>query len=100
VSTDDVDQVGKVAKRQRLRLARAEVLMHLHMAAERWSSELVGRESGVLPFAEWPADDPWRVMARTYDLTAADLSRLCSEVADQMHARAGRAGYDETWDAK
>lgn len=89
---------GPAPKRARARLARAEVLMHLHMTAERWSSELAGREPGALPFEEWPADEPFRVMARTYGLTAGDLSRICAGLAEQLHGQAERAGYAETWE--
>lgn len=54
-----------VPKRERNRLAKAELWMHLAMAAERWSKSLVDADNG-RPVAEWPHDErnnAWMVIA-------------------------------------
>jgi len=83
-------------KRARARLAKAELLAHLSMTADRWACEVDDTEPGTRPFAEWPETDPRVALCRTYRLTPTDLARLCREISAELEARAVRAGYDET----
>jgi hypothetical protein len=87
----------KTPKRQRRRLARAELLMQLATTAERWSREVAGTEPGCRPIAEWGEADPMVTICRTYDLTAADVARVLTELAEQLENRALRGGYEEAW---
>lgn len=85
-------------KRERTRLAKAEVWMQLAMTAQRWADEVADVPgTGTLPFAEWPADDPRRELARRYGLTPAELAQVLASVADQVENRAMAAGYEQTW---
>lgn len=79
-------------KAEREQAARAELLLQLSVAADRWASEL-RNECGGLPFEQWPEDDPLRVVARSYSLTREDLARLAATLAEQLERRAIRAGY-------
>lgn len=85
-------------KRERRRLAKAELLVQLAVTAEHWSRSLAGTESGVRPVAEWPSDDPFVTLCRTYALTPAELSAICHQLGDEIEARAERAGYPDHYD--
>jgi hypothetical protein len=85
-------------KRERRQLAKAELLVHLAMTAERWSNDLTGTDTVCRPVAEWGDDDPFVVLCRTYDLTPAELARICHGIGDEIEARAIRAGYDNHYD--
>jgi len=84
----------RLTKRQRQRLAKAELLMALASTAERWKRELSG-DGGGLPPAEWPAADPFVTLCRLYRLAPADLARLCHQIGGELESRSLRAGYDE-----
>lgn len=86
-----------MSKRDRTRLARAELWLHLAMTAERWARYCEDAEPGVIPFAEYPADDPLVTLCRTYDLSPQDLARAARSVAQQAENRAIRGGYEEAW---
>lgn len=88
-----------LTKRERTRLVRAELWLHLACAAERWARliEGEGTEDGAVPFADWPKDDPLVALCRTYELTPADLARACRSVASQAETKAIAAGYDDTF---
>lgn len=92
------DDLTTTPKRERLRLAKSELVAHLSMTAERWASELSDREPGFRPFAEWPEDEPMVALCRTYGLTPLDLARLLTDLSLQLQARAERIGYDGRWD--
>ncbi len=81
-----------VTKRTRTRLAKAELWLQLATTAENWAGYCALGLDGD------PPDDPLVRLARTYDLTAADLGRLLSRMGAELETRALRAGYDETWD--
>lgn len=83
-------------KRERKRLAKAELWLLLAIKAQKWSSECVGAD-GSRPMSEWGDDDPMVTLCRTYDLTAADLSRLLTTMGDELERRALRAGYEDAW---
>jgi hypothetical protein len=89
-------RTGKRRKSQRRRLASAEVWMQLAMTTERWKAEVTDNSPRTTPFAEWPDDDPLKLLCTTYDLTPADLAKLLDTIGAQLEARATRAGYDET----
>lgn len=84
-------------KRERTRLAKAELWMLLASTAERWANDLAGN-GPVRPFEEWGDDDPMVAVARRYQLTPADLARLMGSIADQVETRALKAGFEEHWD--
>lgn len=88
----------KTPKRDRVRLARSEILAFLGITCQRWDEELRGTEPGVLPFDQWPADEPMVVLCRTYKLTPADLAHICADLGDSLIYRATNCGYDERWD--
>jgi hypothetical protein len=83
-------------KSARKRLAKAELLLHLAVVAQGWANDVSDADDKTIPFAEWPADDPLKQLATTYDLTSSDLARICTQLADQLEARAERAGYGES----
>lgn len=85
-------------KRQRQRLAKAELRLKLAVAAHGWQQALLGQAFGLKPPQQWPADDPLVTLARTYDLSFAELARLCDQLGAEMEGAAIRAGYDEHWD--
>lgn len=85
-------------KRERVRLARAELLMYLASITESWKKQLRNEDPKVLPFEEWDVDDSFRVLGRTYNLTGTDLAKLCDELGGQLEARAERAGYADHLD--
>lgn len=84
-------------KRARVRLAKAELLVMLAVKAEEWKQMLAGT-AGCLPPDQWPDDDPFIELCRTYQLTPADLSRLCNQLGEDLEHRAIRVGYDEHLD--
>lgn len=89
--------VKKRLKKERVRLVRAEMLMHLAMTADRWADEVTDDDQGATrPFAEWPADDPLRKLCEAYNVTAADLGAVLRDLAEQLQRRADRSGYAET----
>jgi hypothetical protein len=90
-------------KRERRRLARAELLLHLAVTVERWGKTLVeaGTGEGAArnpSVEEWGRDDPLGALCRTYGLSPADLAQECHRLGDEMEKRALRAGYAEHWD--
>lgn len=84
-------------KRERCQLAKAELLLQLAVTAQRWTDELRDKNGG-LPVAEWPADDPFITLCRTYRLDPADLGAVAEQIADELEQRAIRAGYDRGWE--
>lgn len=82
------------AKRDRKRAARAALIAELSMTAERWSSELAGKEKGVTPPEEWPDSDPFVRLALLHGLSFADVSKLCADLGAELEERALRNGYD------
>jgi hypothetical protein len=83
-------------KRKRVKLARAEMWLQLAMTAQRWADEVAGTQPGaVLPFAEWPTDDPIVEVARRYGLTQVDMVRLLTDLAQSVEDRAVRAGISD-----
>lgn len=87
----------RVRKSERLRLARAELLVQLAMSAGRWANELRGGP-GARPFEEWPHDDALKSLCRTYRIDRTDLAKAADDLADRLERQAIRAGYDERWD--
>jgi hypothetical protein len=95
----DARNPADYSKRERTRLAKAEVWMQLATTAQRWSDEVANAPTArTIPFAKWPADDPRVELAARYGLSAADLAKLLASVADQVETKAMAAGYEETWD--
>jgi hypothetical protein len=86
-------------KRRRVQLAKSELLLHLAMTAERWSRECESTQPGVIPFDQWPDDDPLVTLCRTYQLSPADMARACRQIAEETEGRAMRAGYEDHYDA-
>lgn len=85
-------------KRERVRLARSELLVQLATTAERWRKELLHEEGcGTISPEEWGGDDPFVQLARAYDLSYADLARICDKLGDDFERRALRSGYEEAW---
>ena len=86
-------------KRERKRLAKAELLMCLAVLCETWRKGCTDEDpSHYLPFAEWADDDTFVALARTYQLTGADLGKLLWQIGGELENRAIRAGYDDYWD--
>lgn len=86
-------------KKERVRLARAELLMLLAGKAGQWADWLLGRDGdGSWTMDDWPEDDTFRTLCRTYGLTKEDLARLLYEQELNDEDRASRAGFDEHWD--
>src|ERR1700720_2732241 len=87
-----------VRKRERTRLAKAELWLPLAVKAQEGSDDVGGRTIGVRPMSEWGEDDPMVRICRTYNLTEADLARILGRMADELENRALRQGYEECWD--
>lgn len=88
---------ASVGKRERVRLAKAELLMSLAVTAERWASEIEGTAEGVIPFAQWPDDDQRKTLCHTYGLSQADLVRITRGLAQEIENSSMRRGYEDVW---
>jgi len=90
------------AKRERRQLAKAESLMDLAIVAGGYASDLrtglIDGTVGIKPVAEWGDDDPHVIRCRTYGLTPVELAAVFTGIADELEARAERAGFERTWD--
>lgn len=86
-----------VRKRERSRLAKAELWMHAAAWAENHARQVEGSGAGMLPFDQWPEDDPMRQLCITYALTPADVARLLRSIGAELENRAMRAGYEQAW---
>lgn len=82
-------------KRERTRLARAEMWLQLSMSAQRWADEVTDNSPDSKPVAEWSPDEPLLVIMRTHDLSQADLGRLLTTMAQQLENKAIASGYGE-----
>lgn len=82
-------------KRRRSKLAKAELWMSLAVTAEGWADQIDGADPATKPLDEWPADDLFVTLCRTYKLSPADLARLCRQIGQEVENRALNAGYDE-----
>jgi hypothetical protein len=83
-------------KRVRTRLARSELWIELACKTEQWAKDIEG--TGLTkPFDEWPHNDPFRVIAATYELSGADLVRLLRSLGAQCEAHAMHSGFEEAW---
>lgn len=88
-----------VPKRERMQLAKAELLVSLACVAHRWRGELLHETpSEVAPPEAWGDADPLVRLARTYGLSFHDLAQLCDRLGAELEGRALRAGYDQHWD--
>lgn len=87
----------RVRKSERMRLAKAELLLSLAMKAQEWADDVSDANSMTKPFEQWPDDDRFKQLAITYGLTGRDLGSILTKLAQQLEDRADRAGYDETW---
>lgn len=85
-----------IPKARRRQLLKSELLLALAVKTEIWASEVTD-DSDAQPFAQWPADNPFKVFCKTYDLTPADLAKVLRTIGDELEKRAMRAGYDEAW---
>lgn len=93
-------------KAVRMRLVKAELTQMLANYCLSKQHDLDGTNAGpdaplerrVLPVWQWPDDDPFRVLMRTYDLTALDLAKIYDQLGELLESKAARGGYDETWD--
>lgn len=94
------------AKAARMRLVKAELTQMLANYCLSKQHDLDGTNASadtptdrrVLPVHEWPADDPFRVLMDTYDLTALDLAKIYDQLGEMLEAKADRGGYSETWE--
>jgi hypothetical protein len=86
----------RVPKAERKRLAKSELLLNAAVTVQRWANDLTGKNP-TAPFSEWGEDDPFVSLCRRYDLTPADLAKIAEGLAEQLEARAIRAGYEEAW---
>ena len=84
-------------KPTRRKLAKSEGYMFVACTAQRWADEIEGK-ARVLPFEEWPENDPHRTLARTYGLTKEDLVALFTQIGQELENRAIGLGYDDHWD--
>lgn len=89
--------VADVPKRQRTRLAKAELLMLLAVHMEQTGADVDGTSGRTRPFAEWGDDDPLRQLCHTYGLGQADIARLCRALASELENDAMRRGFEDAW---
>lgn len=84
---------AELTPRERRQCAKAVLLLHLAITAGRWADEVMDR-GDLRPFDEWSAGDPRQELLDHLALTKPDLDRVLNELADELEARANRAGYD------
>jgi hypothetical protein len=82
-------------KRRRVTRIKADLWMQLAMTAQRWADQVSNKAPGLIPFDQWPADDPLRQMCERHDLAPSELALIITSVADQLEARSESAGYGE-----
>lgn len=80
--------IDDTPKRQRTRLARAELWLQLAMVAGRWEGYAIDASRQV---------DELDDIARRYGLSGPDMRRACKSIADQCERRAMSGGYEEAW---
>jgi len=84
--------------------AKAELLMLLAVRAEEWGDQLhKGVPTGepatswgtptIHALDTWPVDDPFRIIAATYNLSPRQLQAILSELGQELENRAERLGY-------
>lgn len=89
--------VADVPKRQRTRLAKAELLLLLAVHCEGTAADVDGTSGRTRPFSEWGDDDPLRDLCHRYGLGQADIARLCRGIASELENSAMRRGYEDAW---
>jgi hypothetical protein len=89
--------MAKAPKRERRRLATAELWLQVAMTVQEWADGVSDARTGWLAFAEWDPEDPLRQLCERYQLSPSDLRKLLEAMADQLEARAVRAGYADAW---
>lgn len=89
--------VADVPKRNRTRLAKAELLMLTAVRTEQLARQVDGTDEVCKPFSEWPDDDPLREVAHRYGLGQADIARLLRGIAQEMENSSMRRGYEDAW---
>lgn len=89
--------VADVPKRQRTRLAKAELLILLAVHCDGVAADVEGTSGYTRPFAEWGDDDPLRDLCHRYGLGAADITRLLRGLGAELENSAMRRGYEDTW---
>lgn len=72
------------------------------MKTESWRRDILGIPDAdgrlrVIPFDQWPDDDPFRRLCRVYQLSAGDLAKVLTEIGGELEVRAMRAGYEDAW---
>lgn len=100
--TKEVEGVGL---RDRRRMARSVMWLHLAMKAEQWADELTGRADtdgcgfALAPYEDWSPSDPLRRICIVLDLTPAQLAEVLHDMGQLCEDKADRLGYDEVPEA-
>jgi len=89
--------VADVPKRQRTRLAKAELLLLFAVRADQHAADVDGTSGKCKPFAEWGDDDPFVDLCHRYGLGQADIARLLRAIGSELENSAMRRGYEEAW---
>lgn len=101
-------------KRERARLAKAELWLNLAQSAQGWADSITKADAvskkiaaggkqernDVPPIERWPNDYPICVLMKLYDLEPKDMARLCTQIANEVENRALKAGYEDRWDGE
>lgn len=98
-------EVEGVGLRDRKRMARATLWLHLAMKAEDWADQLTGTAVTdgcgfpVAAYDDWPDHDPLKRLCLVLDLTPAQLADVLHELGQRCEDKADRLGYDEVPEA-
>lgn len=79
--------IAETPKRERTRLARAEMWMQLAMVAGEMAKYTLSDD----------LEDEFSNIARRYGLAEADMTRIMESIAEQCETRAMQSSYDECW---
>ncbi len=92
-----IEEVARTPKRERLRLAKAELLLDIAIQTQKLAEGCGDRSTRHTPFAKWADHDPIRQIALAYGLSGKDLDKILTKIAGELEARAMRSGYEEAW---
>lgn len=98
-------EVEGVGLRDRRRMARAALWLHLAMTAEDWADQLTGRQvtdsTGhlVAAYEDWPDHDSLKRVCLVLDLTPDQVAEVLHDLGQFCEDKADAAGYDSVPEA-
>jgi hypothetical protein len=89
-----VEPVSAPTRARRRQVLASELLIMLAVTVERWGREVVSAEPGLIPFGEWPDDDPLRDLVLRHGLPEGEVRAVCQQLGARLERQAERSGYD------